>query len=339
MKHNFVKQEEKILEFWKKNKIFEKSLEKKGEDFVFYDGPITVNAKPGIHHVLARVFKDIIPRFKTMQGYYVQRKNGWDTHGLPVELEVEKKLKLESKKQIQEYGIAEFNEQCRKSIDDYLPFFQDLTERIAYWVDMDNPYITYQNEYIETVWQIIKQISDKGLLEQDYKVVPYCPRCGTGLSSHEVAQGYKKIKEPAIYVKIKLKTQNSKLKTTTQNSKLNTYLLIWTTTPWTLPGNVAIAVNPKITYILAKKDKEYLIIAKERKEVLRQDFEVLKEIKGKELVGLSYEPIFDREELDLSVKDKEIYKVLPADFVNTEEGTGLVHIAPAFGQDDMELIK
>ena len=319
MEINFAKNEEEILKFWKENKIFEKSIlqRKKTKNFVFYDGPITVNAKPGIHHVLARIFKDIIPRYKTMRGFRVERKNGWDTHGLPVELEVEKNLGFKTKKDIERYGIAKFNKACKENVQKNIPFFRDLTEKIGYWVDVDNSYITYKTEYIETLWYILKKIWEKGLLYKDYKVVPYCPRCGTSLSSHEVAQGYKKTKEPAIYVKFKVKNQDA-------------YFLVWTTTPWTLPGNVAIAVNPNFAYVKTKIGQEILILAKERLSVLGEEYKVLEEFKGKEILGLEYEPLFN-----FSKPEKKAYFVISGDFVSLEDGTGLVHIAPAFGEDDM----
>ncbi|MFA4998461.1 MAG: class I tRNA ligase family protein [Candidatus Paceibacterota bacterium] len=327
MEINFPQLEKKILEFWKGDKTFEKSikLRKKASNFVFYEGPPTANGKPGIHHVLARTFKDIICRYKTMRGFKVERKAGWDTHGLPVELEVEKKLGLKNKKEIEKYGIEEFNKKCKESVWEYKKNWEQLTERIGYWVDMDNPYITYENGYIETVWWILKNIWDKGLLYQGYKVVPYCPRCGTSLSSHEVALGYKKTKENAIYVKFKLLNPEYK----------NTSLLVWTTTPWTLPGNVAVAVNPEFTYSQIKNGQEYFILAKERTQALGLEGEVIKEIKGKDLVGLRYEPFYLLDDDHL----KSAYKVIPGDFVSLEEGTGLVHIAPAFGEDDMEVIK
>ena len=330
---NIIQQEQQILSYWKKNKIFQKTLKNKKRNFVFYEGPPTANAKPGIHHVLARAFKDCVCRYKTMRGYKVIRKAGWDTHGLPVELEIEKKLGIKNKKEIQKYGIEKFNEKCRKSVFDYKKEWEELTDRIGFWLDMENPYITYDPFYIESVWWIIKQIAKKGLLYQDYKVVPYCPRCGTALSSHEVAQGYKRIKEPAIYVKFHI--LNSKFKI--PNSRI--YLLVWTTTPWTLPANVAIAVHPDLDYLLVKKDNEYYILAESRKEVLEGQGEVVKKFKGKILEGLKYEPLFDKEVVNLDIPSPNIYKVLLADFVSSEEGTGLVHIAPAFGEEDMELIK
>ena len=292
----------------------------KNRDFIFYEGPPTANAKAGIHHVLARAFKDVICRYKTMRGFRVLRKAGWDTHGLPVELEIEKKLGLKSKKDIEKYGIAKFNRKCRQSVWTYKKYWEKLTERIGYWLDMENPYITYDPNYMESLFWIIKQIYEKGLLYKDYKVAPYCPRCGTSLSSHEVALGYKKVKEPAIYVKFKIQNQKSK----------NIYLLVWTTTPWTLPGNVAVAVNPDFTYVKVKVGDEYLILAKERIGFLGIEGEIREEIKGKDLLGLQYELLY-------RTKVGPLYaRVIAGNFVSLEEGTGLVHIAPAFGEDDME---
>jgi len=329
MEINFPKLEKKILKFWKENSIFEKSIErrKRAKNFVFYEGPPTANAKPGVHHVLSRVFKDIIPRYKTMRGFRVLRKAGWDTHGLPVELQIEKKLGLKSKKDIEKYGIAKFNKKCKESVWEYKKDWEKLTERIGYWLDLKNPYITYETDYIESVWWLLKEIYKKGLLYQDFKVVPYCPRCGTSLSSHEVAQGYKRIKEPAIYIKFKILNPEFK----------NTSLLVWTTTPWTLPGNVAIAINENFVYSQIKTQNEYLILAKGRLDILNSGYEVLKEFKGKELVGLRYQPLFDFYRPDY--KKERIYEVVGAQFVSLEEGTGLVHIAPAFGEEDSELIK
>jgi len=322
MENNFSKLEEKTLKYWKNNRIFEKSIQQRARarDFVFYEGPPTANAKAGIHHILARAYKDIICRYKTMQGFSVQRKAGWDTHGLPVELEIEKKLGLKNKKDIEKYGIAEFNKKCKESVWLYKQDWEKLTERIAFWLDMKNPYVTYENDYIETLWWAIKQIYQKGLLYKDYKVVPYCPRCGTSLSSHEVALGYKKIKEPSVYVKL--------------NIKPNTYLLVWTTTPWTLPGNVAVAVNPKFTYVKAKVGKDIFVLAKDRLSVLEESYKIIKEFKGKELLNLKYEPLFK-----FTKPDKKAWFVIGADFVSLDEGTGLVHMAPAYGEEDMTAAK
>jgi len=329
MELNFPKIEKKILKYWKENKTFEKSVKQRAKtrDFVFYEGPPTANAKAGIHHVLARVYKDIVCRYKVMRGFKVLRKAGWDTHGLPVELEIEKKLGLKSKKGIEKYGIAKFNQQCKKAVWVYKRDWEKITERIGFWLDMENPYITYQPDYIETVWWIIKQISKKGLIYQDYKVVPYCPRCGTSLSSHEVALGYKKIKEPAVYTKFKIKDLRFK----------NAYLLIWTTTPWTLPGNVAVAVNPNFIYVLLKTGDESLILAKERVKSCKIEGKIIKEFKGKELLGLKYELLYKTQDIKSDIQDA--YKVISGDFVSLEEGTGLVHVAPAFGEEDMEAIK
>jgi len=324
MEINFPRKEKKVLKFWRQNGIFEKSIQRRrrAPNFVFYEGPPTANAKPGLHNVLARVFKDIVCRYKTMQGFKVLRKAGWDTHGLPVELEIEKKLGLKSKKDIEKYGITRFNQKCQELTQRHIKKdWEKLTERIAFWLDMESPYITFQPDYIETVWWIIKQIWQKGLLYKDYKVVPYCPRCGTSLSSHEVALGYEKIKEPAIYIKFPILNPEFK----------NAFLLVWTTTPWTLPGNVAVAVNPEFTYVKVKIGKEYLILAKERIEACGVQGETVKEFKGRDLVDLRYQPLYPfGEEIA-----RGAYRVITADFVSLEEGTGLVHIAPAFGEEDM----
>ncbi|MFA5838770.1 MAG: isoleucine--tRNA ligase [Candidatus Paceibacterota bacterium] len=332
--------EEKILEFWRENKIFKKSLEKpspKG-DFVFYEGPPTANGKPGIHHVEARAFKDLIPRYKTMKGYRVLRKAGWDTHGLPVELEVEKKLKLQGKKEIESYGIEEFNKQCKESVWEYKKDWEKMTERIAFWVDMENPYITYDKNYIESLWWIIKQAHEKNILYKGYKVVPNCPRCGTALSSHEVAQGYKNIKEDSVYIKFKIKGKDDE------------YILAWTTTPWTLPGNIALAVGENIDYVLAElktqnskfkttTQNSKLILSKNLVEKIlgNSEYTILKEMKGKDLVGLEYEPLFSGIVTEKTPNAKNAFKVYLADFVSTEDGTGVVHTAVMYGADDYEL--
>ena len=321
---DILKTEEKILKFWKKNKIFEKSLKKreKNPNFVFFEGPPTANGRPGIHHVLTRVFKDIVCRYKTMRGYKVIRKAGWDTHGLPVELEIEKKLNFSSKNDIEKYGIEKFNKKCKESVWEYKKEWEKLTERIGFWIDMKNPYITYENNYIESVWWILKQIWQKGLIYKDYKVVYYCPRCETTLSSHELSQGYKRVKENSIYVKFPIK-----------NSE-NRYFLVWTTTPWTLPANVALAINKDISYVEIKKDEEKYILAKNRLSLFENEkIEIIEEFNGNELINknLEYIPLFD------FVKPiKRAYFLILADFVSDKEGTGIVHIAPAFGEDDME---
>jgi len=324
-KQNFPDLEKNILDFWEKNQIFKKSLEKneKSDKFIFYEGPPTANGKPGIHHVLARAFKDIVCRYKTMKGLYVGRRAGWDTHGLPVEIEVEKALGISSKDKIEAYGIAKFNQKCRESVWRYKEEWENLTRRIGFWIDLENPYITYENYYIDQVWQILKKIWDRGLLYEGHKVVPYCPRCGTPLSSHEVAQGYKQITEPSVFLKFKLK-----------NEPL-TYILSWTTTPWTLPGNVALAVGENIEYSKIKVNNEIWILASDRLNIIDEKYELLEKLNGGKLVGLAYEPLFAIKELQT---DKS-YKVYAADFVNTEDGTGIVHTAVMYGEDDYELGK
>ncbi|ETB63929.1 TPA: isoleucine--tRNA ligase [Candidatus Nomurabacteria bacterium] len=331
IKSQRAQNEEKILEFWKENNIFQKSLEKdapKGE-YVFYEGPPTANGKPGIHHLEARAFKDAIPRYKTMKGYHVRRKGGWDTHGLPVELQVEKKLGLTSKKAIEEYGISKFNHECKESVWEYTDIWEKFTDRIGYWVDQKNAYVTYHNDYIESVWNIIKNVNDQGLLFKDYKVVPWCPRCGTTLSSHELAQGYQDVKDLSVYAKFKIKGQE------------NTYILAWTTTPWTLPGNVALAVGKDIDYVKIKKENEIYILAKARLSTIEGEYEILEEFKGSDLVGLEYEPLYPflKDTISDSEKNKleKAFKVYPADFVTTEDGTGVVHTAVMYGQDDFVL--
>jgi len=328
-KIDFPKAEREILRFWEEEKIFEKSVEKRKrkKDFVFYEGPPTANGKPGIHHFLSRIFKDIVCRYKTMQGFRVERKAGWDTHGLPVELEVEKKLGIRQKKEIEKFGIAKFNRLCKKSVWEYKKDWDEFTKRTGYWLDLKHPYITYQTDYIETLWFILKKIWKKGLLYNDFRVSPYCSRCQTILSSHELAQGYKKIKEPAIYVKFQIKDFRF------QTGRFPIYLLVWTTTPWTLPGNVAIAVNPEINYVLVKTENGGYVLAKKRLDILKENYEIVKELKGNQLTGLKYLPLYPQK------ISERTYEVISADFVSTEEGTGLVHIAPAFGEDDMEAIK
>ncbi len=314
--------EEKVLQFWKDSKIFEKSLEKpspKGE-FVFYEGPPTANGKPGIHHLEARAFKDAIPRYKTMRGYKVPRKGGWDTHGLPVELEVEKQLGLKSKREIEEYGVAKFNEECKKSVWKYVDIWEKFTDRIGYWVDLKDPYITYKNSYIESVWNVIAEADKKKLLYKDYKVVPWCPRCGTGLSSHELAQGYADVKDLSLYAKFKIVGFDK------------AYFVAWTTTPWTLPGNLALAVGEDITYVEAKVGEEILVLAKDRLSILTEEYEIIAEHKGSEMAGMEYEPLYNF----VKPTDKT-FRVYTAPFVTTEDGTGIVHTAVMYGQEDFDL--
>jgi len=322
-KVNLVEQEEKVLQFWKENHIFEKSMAQREDAprYVFYEGPPTANGLPHIGHVLTRVIKDLFPRYKTMKGYYVRRKGGWDCHGLPVEIEVEKELGFSGKPAIEKYGIERFNKRCRQSVFRYVKEWTDLTERIGFWIDLDDPYVTLKNSYIESVWWILKQFWDSDLLYQDYKVVPYCPRCGTSLSDHEVAQGYAQATDPSLYVKFPLR------------DKPGTYFLVWTTTPWTLPGNVALAVHPQVEYVMIRQGGENLILAKDQlPQVISGKYEVLETMKGKSLVGKHYLPLYTF----LPVEQDYCY-VVPADFVTTSEGTGIVHIAPAFGADDMEI--
>lgn len=462
--------EEAILKFWEENKIFEKSITQRPEskEFIFYEGPPTANGKPGIHHVLARSFKDVICRYKTMRGFRVERKAGWDTHGLPVELQVEKELKISSKPEIEKYGIEKFNKKCRASVWEYKDDWEKLTKRIAFWLDLEHPYITYSNEYIESVWWILSEIYKKGLLYEGHKVVPYCSRCGTGLSSHEVAQGYKKIKDTSVYVKFKLKYRAGKtgrgvgaliyndkgeillvnrnekgrritwalpggkveanetfenalrrevteelgvavesaepfnakpdifegrlyetvcykvkfkgepkimvegeldklkwfslddlpeidyppsrdaIETYKKNKNIfyfdinnsralvSVYALVWTTTPWTLPGNVALAINKDIKYVMVKAGNDFYILAKDRIEAVfgNKEYEIVNEINGKDLLGLEYEQLFN-----FVRPDKPAFKVVAGDFVTTQDGSGIVHIAPAFGEDDMNVAK
>lgn len=318
---DFPALEEGILEFWKENSIFQKSLDARegGPEFVFYEGPPTANGKPGSHHVLSRIFKDIFPRYRTMCGYHVPRKGGWDTHGLPVELEVEKQLGISGKQDIEKIGIAKFNELCRESIYKYLEDWEKLTERIAFWIDTGDAYFTLTNGYIESVWWILKEIWKKDLLYHDYKVVPYCARCGTALSSHEVDQGYKTVEDPSIFVRFPL----------VDDPELS--LLVWTTTPWTLISNVAAAISPDISYVEVDADGRRMIMARSLVEkVLGEDTEVIRKIPAEELAGMRYTAPYDFIE-----PDGEAHFVVSADFVSSDEGSGIVHIAPAFGADDL----
>ena len=338
--------EEKILEFWQKEKIFEKLQARPsvvrqpadgGGKFVFYEGPPTANAGPAFHHVIARAFKDIIPRYKTLKGYSVLRKAGWDTHGLPVELQIEKKIGVKTKPEIEKFGIAKFNRLCQESVWEFKQLWDKFTERIGYWLDLKNPYVTYDTNYMESIWWILRKVWDKGLLEKDYKVVPYCARCGTPLSSHEVAQGYEDVEEISVYLKFKILNPQFE----------NSYLLVWTTTPWTLPGNVALAVNPEIDYVFVKMATgETFVLAKNRIEVLgnplRQSAdggEVLKELKGKDLVGLKYEPLFDCLRNSKPNNIENAFQVYPAEFATDTDGTGVVHTAVMYGEDDFNLGK
>jgi isoleucyl-tRNA synthetase len=346
MDFNLSKTEKQILRFWKKNKVFQKSIDNRSKkarrrspssgvakrDFVFYEGPPTANGKPGIHHMEARCFKDVVCRYKTMRGFRVPRKAGWDTHGLPVELQVEKELGLKSKKDIEAYGVAAFNKKCKESVWHYKKEWEAMTERMGFWIDMKDPYITYENDYIESVWSILKKIWDKGLLYKGYRVTPYCPRCGTSLSSHELAQGYKKVKENSVYLKFKAKDDDS------------VYFLVWTTTPWTLPANTALAVGESIQYVKVEFENKFLILAQERLAVLGDHYQIVETLTGKELVekySNGYFPPFsgvyyDTEEGE-GMKKKGAWKIYAADFVTTQDGSGIVHIAPSFGVDDYNL--
>ncbi len=326
---NFSKLEVETLKWWKKNNIFEKSLStrKEGIPFTFYEGPPTANGKPGIHHVMSRTVKDLFCRYKTLKGFRVERKAGWDTHGLPVEIEVEKELDLEGREQVEEYGIAEYNEKCRSSVLRYKDLWDKLTNRMAYWVDLDDPYITFDNDYIESVWWAFKTLYEKGLVYKGYKIQWYSPGSGTVLSSHEVAQGYEEVQDPSIFVKFKVEMSE------------DVYFLAWTTTPWTIISNMALAVNPDLDYAKIELSEggrtEYYIMAKDCiEEVIDHDYEIVEEYKGKDLVGWTYDPVFDYalEEYEKS----EAWEVVPADYVTTDEGTGVVHTAPAFGADDYE---
>lgn len=330
-KFNLPEIEDQVLRFWKVNDIFAKTLKKNKnkKKFVFFEGPPTANGKPGIHHVLGRAFKDIILRYKTMRGYYVPRRAGWDTHGLPVEIEIERELGLKNKNDIEKFGVAEFNARAKASVWKYKTEWEKLTERVGLWLDFENPYITYQNDYIESLWWVFSQIHKKGLLKKQHKVVPWCPRCQTPLSSHELAQpgAYQKTKDPSLYVKFKIKKDRR------SKTKSREFLLIWTTTPWTLPANVAVAVNPKLIYTKYKIGNEYVWSYNPPPAVNGQKIEVVEKMAGKKLVGVEYEPLYKISNKELEIEDA--YKVIAADFVSTEEGTGLVHLAPAYGEDDL----
>ena len=327
---NFVEREKETLKFWKDNQIFEKSVElRKGAPaYTFFDGPPTANGKPHIGHVLTRAMKDIIPRYKTMRGYDVLRKAGWDTHGLPVELEVEKELGLDGKEQIEQYGVIPFIQKCKESVWKYKGEWEVMSDRMGFWADMDNPYITYDNDYIESEWWALKTIYEKGLLYKGHKIVPYCPRCGTALSSHEVAQGYKEVKETSATVRFRVPDEE------------NTYFLAWTTTPWTLPSNVSLCVNPDVTYAYVRVDgKETLIMAKDLIETVLEghETEIVKEVLGKELEYKHYEPLFECTRKAAGGKDA--FYVMVDDYVTTTDGTGIVHNAPAFGEDDYRVCR
>ena len=334
---NFVEQEKKIEKFWRDNKIFEKSiaLRKEGTPYVFYDGPPTANGKPHIGHVLTRVIKDMIPRYRTMKGCMVPRKAGWDTHGLPVELEVEKMLGLDGKEQIEEYGLEPFISHCKESVWKYKGMWEDFSRTVGFWADMDNPYVTYHNSYIESEWWALKKIYEKGLLYKGFKIVPYCPRCGTPLSSHEVAQGYKTVKERSAVVRFKVKNEDA-------------YFLAWTTTPWTLPSNVALCVNPDDTYCKVKAADGFTyymakaLLDKVLSKLGNEDmpaYEILEEFPGKSLEYKEYEPLFSYVKPLCDKQGKKAFFVMCDSYVTMTDGTGIVHCAPAFGEDDARVGK
>jgi isoleucyl-tRNA synthetase len=324
---NVSRMEEEVLNYWKDQDVFHQSIELRqgAPEYVFFEGPPTANGRPGVHHVLARAFKDIFPRYKTMRGFHVTRRGGWDTHGLPVEIEVEKKLGFTNKQQIEDFGIAKFNELCRESAFTYIRDWEKLTDRIAFWVDLETAYITYKNEYIESIWAILKNYWDRGLIYRGFKVVPYCPRCGTPLSDHEVALGYDEATDPSVFVRFQLLDRPGES------------FLVWTTTPWTLPANVAIAAHPDVDYVVVERTlhddhSEKLILAEALLPAVFGDgpVKVVERLKGKDLAGTGYQPLYSFLPLE-----KPAHRVVLADFVTTEDGTGLVHIAPAFGADDM----
>ncbi len=322
-KISYPKIEEEILKFWQENNIFEKSISTRDENkyFTFYEGPPTANGKPGIHHVMARTLKDLVCRYKTLKGFRVERKAGWDTHGLPVEIEVEKLLGIKHKSEVVEYGIEKYNQKCRESVFTYLDLWEKMTTRMGYWIDLDSAYITLDNKYIESVWWALKTLFDKGLIYKDYKIVPQDPKSETVLSSHELALGYRETKDPSVYVLF-------------QRLDADEYFLVWTTTPWTLISNVALAVGPDIDYVKIKTEGKVLILAKERLSVIDGDYEILEELKGRDLLGIQYEQLFDYCDVD-----RKAFYVIAGDFVSTEDGSGIVHIAPAFGADDYEVSK
>ena len=332
---NFVDREKAVEKFWEDNDIFKKSMEhrKEGETYTFYDGPPTANGKPHIGHVETRTIKDMIPRYRTMKGYMVPRKAGWDTHGLPVELEVEKMLGLDGKEQIEEYGLAPFIDKCKESVWKYKGMWEDFSRTVGFWADMDNPYVTYDDNFIESEWWALKTIWDKGLLYKGFKIVPYCPRCGTPLSSHEVAQGYKAVKERSAIVRFKVKGEDA-------------YFLAWTTTPWTLPSNVALCVNPEETYLKVKAADGYTYyIAKALADKVlgslaeegKAAYEVLETYVGKDLEYKEYEPLYKCAGDAAEKQKKKAHFVTCDDYVTMTDGTGIVHIAPAFGEDDSRI--
>ncbi|MFA5366845.1 MAG: isoleucine--tRNA ligase [Dehalococcoidia bacterium] len=351
---NFPEMEKRVIAFWKEKRIFERSVEERDASnlYVLYEGPPTANASPGVHHVLSRVFKDVMPRYKTMKGFRVPRKAGWDTHGLPVELSIEKKLGFTSKDDIEKYGVEKFNKLCRDSVFSYVKEWNEMTERIGYWVDMEHPYVTLDNSYIETGWWVIKQLWDKGLVYQGYRVTPHCPRCGTSLSSHEVALGYDEVDDPSVYIKFKVVADARNVLKGADLAQKPAYLLAWTTTPWTLPGNTALAVAPNEDYAVMEGEGDYLVMAAKLVGVVGlEGYSEVGRVAGASLEGIAYEPLFnpdmfgiERKRFDkggsLAVQEPQddlTYKAIGAAFVSMEDGTGIVHIAPSFGEDDFSV--
>ena len=340
-KLDFTSREEKVLKFWKENEIFEKSIEEKKDlpTYTFYDGPPTANGKPHIGHVLTRVIKDMIPRYQTMKGHKIIRKAGWDTHGLPVELEIEKELGIDGKEQIEAYGLDPFIRKCKESVWKYKGMWEEFSNKVGFWADMDNPYVTYHNTFIESEWWALKKIWDDGLLYKGFKIVPYCPRCGTPLSSHEVAQGYKTVKERSAVVRFKVIGEDA-------------YFLAWTTTPWTLPSNVALCVNPDENYCKVKAADGYTYYMAEAlldkvlggmaEKLVKEEkiaegtpaYEILETYKGKELEGKEYEPLFECTKEYVAKLPQKGHYITCDSYVTMSDGTGIVHIAPAFGEDD-----
>ena len=323
--------EHSILDFWRRENIFEKSLEARaaGEPWTFYEGPPTANGMPGTHHIEARVFKDVFPRYQTMKGKYVSRKAGWDCHGLPVEIAVEKELGFSGKGDIEKFGIAEFNEKCKSSVTRHVDAFTKMTERMGFWVDFDQAYWTMAPEYVESVWWSLSEIWKKGLLVQDHRVAPYCPRCGTGLSDHELAQGYETVVDPSVYVRFPI--------TSGELAELNASLLVWTTTPWTLVSNTAVAAHPDVDYVAVRatvdESSEVLVVAEALLSAVAGEHEILNRFKGSDLERVTYKRPFDYIEIPDS------HFVVLATYVTTEDGSGLVHQAPAFGADDLQVCR
>ena len=324
-KINYLKTEKLLLEKWDSQNIFEKSISSKKDKplFIFYEGPPTSNGRPGIHHVMARTLKDAICRYKTMRGFQVPRKAGWDTHGLPVEIEVEKSLGIKHKDEILDFGVEKFNIECKKSVWKYKTEWEQMTRDMGYWVDMKTPYITFENNYIESVWWALSEFFKKEMIYKGFKIQPYCPRCETPLSSHEISLGYQNVTDNSLYIKFKLVDEE------------NSFILSWTTTPWTLPGNVALAVGNEIQYVKLKVGEEFWIIAKDLIDSLGEVYPIVENYLGKDLVGRKYYPLFEVAPL----KSETSYKIYSADFVTTTDGTGVVHTAVMYGEDDYQLGK